>query len=217
GDLGIALFQGDRFHTVKVADGGTFADVDRVVATALDGVWLSAHQGIVHIPEGEVEHVTRESSYKVKYETFDQVSDLPDPLQASGSGYVSAVQGNGGLLWFATLCGDARIDPQKISKNQLAPPVTIRSILADGKEYVLDARLSLPALTKDLRVEYTGLSLSIPERVRFRYKLDGWDQNWQDVGTRREAFYTNLAPATYRFHVTACNNDGIWNDVGATI
>jgi signal transduction histidine kinase/ligand-binding sensor domain-containing protein len=217
GDLGIALFQGDRFHTVKVADGSTFADVDRVVATALDGVWLSAHQGIVHIPEGEVEHVTRESSYKVKYETFDQVSDLPDPLQASGSGYVSAVQGNGGLLWFATRNGVARIDPQRISKNQLAPPVTIRSILADGKEYVLDARLSLPELTKDLRVEYTGLSLSIPERVRFRYKLDGWDQNWQDVGTRREAFYTNLAPATYQFHVTACNNDGVWNDVGATI
>jgi len=66
-------------------------------------------------------------------------------------------------------------------------------------------------------VKYAGLSLSIPERVRFRYKLDGWDQDWQDAGSRREAFYTNLPPGMYRFHVTACNNDGVWNDVGAMI
>jgi signal transduction histidine kinase/ligand-binding sensor domain-containing protein len=217
GDLGIAFFQGDKFHTVKADDGSAFADVDRVVATALDGVWLSAHQGIVHIPEGEVEHVIRDPSHKVKYETFDQLSDLPDPLQAVGSGYISAAQDNDGLLWFATRNGVARIDPRKISKNQLAPPVSVRSILADGKEYVLHSSVSLPALTKDLRVRFTALSLSIPERVRFRYKLDGWDRDWQDVGARREAFYTNLAPGMYRFHVTACNNDGVWNDVGATI
>jgi signal transduction histidine kinase/ligand-binding sensor domain-containing protein len=217
GDLGIAFFQGDTFHTVRADDGSTFTDVDRVVATAVDGVWLSAHQGIVHIPEGEVEHVIREPSYKVKYETFDQLSDLPDPLQAAGSGFVSAVQGSDGLLWFATRNGVARIDPRRISKNPLAPPVSIRSISADGKEYVFDTGASLPALTKDLRVKYTALSLSIPERVRFRYKLDGWDQDWQDVGARREAFYTNLAPGKYRFHVTACNNDGVWNDAGATL
>jgi signal transduction histidine kinase/ligand-binding sensor domain-containing protein len=217
GDLGIAFVEGDELRTVKADDGSTFADVDRVVATASDGVWLSAPQGILHIPEGEVAHVIRDPSYRVKYETFDQLNDLPDPLQAAGTGYVSAVQGSDGLLWFATRNGVARIDPRKISKNQLAPPASIRSISADGKKYVVNTNVSLPALTKNLRVEYTGLSLSIPERVRFRYKLDGWDQDWQDVGTRREAFYTNLPPGMYRFHVTACNNDGVWNDVGATI
>jgi signal transduction histidine kinase/ligand-binding sensor domain-containing protein len=217
GDLGIAFFQGDTFHTVKAGDGSTFADVDRIVATALDGVWLNAHQDIVHIPQSEVEHVIRDPSYKVQYETFDQLSDLPDPLQAAGSGLVSAVQGSDGVLWFATRNGVARIDPRKISKNSLAPPVSIRSVSADGKEYILNTRVSLPALTKDLRVKYAGLSLSIPERVRFRYKLDGWDQDWQDAGSRREAFYTNLPPGMYRFHVTACNNDGVWNDVGAMI
>jgi signal transduction histidine kinase/streptogramin lyase len=217
GDLGIAFFQGDKFHTVKAEDGSTFADVDRIVATALDGVWLSAHQGIVHIPESEIEHVIRDPSYKVKYDTFDQLSDLPDPLQSAGSGYVSAVQDSDGLLWFATRNGVARIDPRKISKNLLAPAVSFRSFSADGQEYVLHSNVLLPALTKNLRVKYTALSLSIPERVRFRYKLDGWDREWQDVGARREAFYTNLAPGMYRFHVTACNNDGVWNEVGATI
>jgi signal transduction histidine kinase len=217
GDLGVAFFEGDTFHTVRAEDGSTFADVDRVVATALDGVWLSAHQGIVHIPEVEVEHVIGDPSYKVRYDTFDQLSDLPDPLQASGSGYTSAVQGSDGLLWFATRNGVARIDPRAISKNRLAPPVSIRSISADGKERILNSSVLLPALTKDLRIKYTALSLSIPERVRFRYKLDTWDRDWQDVGTRREAFYTNLTPGVYRFHVTACNNDGVWNAVGTTI
>jgi len=216
GLLGIAFFKGDKFQTVRANDGNTFADVDRILATALDGVWLSANQNIVHIPEREVEHVIRDPSYRVEYETFDQLSDLPDPLQAAGSAHVSAVQGSDGVLWFATRNGVARIDPRKISKNSLVPPVSIRSISADGKEYVFNTTVSLPALTKDLQVKYTGLSLSIPERVRFRYKLDGWDQHWQDAGSRREAFYTNLPPAMYRFHVTACNNDGVWNDVGAS-
>lgn len=217
GDLGIAFLEGDTFHTVVAEDGNIFADVDSVVATARDGAWLSAHQGIVHIPEDEVEHVFRDPSHKVKYETFDQLSDLPDPLQAAGSGYTSAVQGSDGLLWFATRNGMAKIDPRIISKNQLAPPVSILSISADGKEYAPYTGILLPALTEDVRFKYTGLSLSIPERVRFRYKLDGWDREWQDVGTRREAFYTNLAPGMYRFHVTACNNDGVWNDVGTSI
>jgi signal transduction histidine kinase/ligand-binding sensor domain-containing protein len=217
GHLGIAFFQGDKFHTVKADDGSTFADVDRVVATVRDGVWLSTHQGIVHIPEGEVEHVIRDPSYQVKYDTFDQLSDLPDPLQAAGSGYVSAVQGSDGLLWFATRNGVARIDPRKISKNPLPPPVSIRSISADGKQYVLNTSVSLPALTKDLRVEYTGLSLSIPERVHFRYKLEGLDKDWKDAGTRREAFYTKLGPGKYRFRVIASNNDGIWNEEGAIL
>jgi signal transduction histidine kinase/streptogramin lyase len=217
GSQGLAFFQGDKFHTVKADDGSTFANVDRVVATAGEGVWLSAHQGIVHIPEIEVEQVIRDPSYKVKYETFDQLSDLPDPLQASGSGLVSAVQGSDGLLWFATRNGVARIDPRKISRNPLAPPVAIRSISADGKEYVFDTTASLPALTKDLRVEYTGLSLSIPERVHFRYKLEGIDKDWEDAGTRREAFYTNLGPGKYRFRVIACNSDGVWNEEGAIL
>jgi ligand-binding sensor domain-containing protein len=217
GDLGIAFFQRDGFRTITADDGNTFADVDGILATPLDGVWLSAHQSIVHIPEAEVEHVLREPPYRVKYETFDHLSDLYDPLQVDGTGFVSAVQGTDGLLWFATRNGVARIDPRKIWKNQLAPPVSIRSISADGKEYAPDTSVLLPALIKDLRVRFTGLSLSIPEKVRFRYKLDGWGHDWQDVGARREAFYTNLAPGMYRFHVTACNNDGVWNDVGATI
>ena len=75
----------------------------------------------------------------------------------------------------------------------------------------------MPVHTRDVQVEYTANSLTVPERVRFRYKLEGLDRDWQDVGTRREALYTNLGPGRYTFRVIASNNDGVWNDTGASI
>jgi len=75
----------------------------------------------------------------------------------------------------------------------------------------------LPPRTRSLSIDYTALSLSIPERVRFRYRLDGVDEDWQDVGTRRQAFYTNLDPGRYRFRVIASNDDGVWNETGAAL
>ena len=99
-------------------------------------------------------------------------------------------------------------------RNQVRPPIVIRSIIANGIRYTSPAALKLPPRTRDLTIDYTALSLAIPERVRFRYKLEGSDTQWRDAGTRREAFYTNLSPGPYRFLVMASNNDGVWNEVG---
>jgi hypothetical protein len=110
-----------------------------------------------------------------------------------------------------------QIDPQHLSRNAIPPPVFVRSLDSDGREYALTTDLELPVRTTRVHIEYTALNLSVPERVRFRYKLEGVDKDWQDVGTRREAFYTGLGPGEYHFHVIACNNDGVWNDVGARL
>ncbi len=93
----------------------------------------------------------------------------------------------------------------------------ISSVLSNGKTYPGSADLTLPAHTDRLEINYTAISLAIPERVLFRYKLDGVDSGWQDAGTRRQAFYTHLPPGNYRFHVIACNNDGVWNETGASL
>ena len=77
--------------------------------------------------------------------------------------------------------------------------------------------MELPALTRNLVIRYTALSYVAPQKVFFRYILEGQDKGWQDVCTRREAFYTNLGPGSYRFHVIACNNDGVWNEIGAAL
>jgi signal transduction histidine kinase len=97
------------------------------------------------------------------------------------------------------------------------PPVHVEEIFADRKRYPAQDGVRLPQLTRDLVIDYTALSFVIPQKVRFRYKLDGHDVEWQEPGTRRQAFYNDLAPGNYRFRVIACNNDGLWNEAGAAL
>src|SRR5262245_52957388 len=122
-------------------------------------------------------------------------------------------------LWFVTLDGVSVIDPRHLPFNSLPPPLQIEQVTADRKPYDVGALkagpTSLPALTRELQIDYTALSFVAPEKIRFRYKLEGHDGDWQDVGARRQAFYNDLPPRTYRFRVIASNNSGVWNEAGA--
>src|SRR5262249_18988275 len=100
----------------------------------------------------------------------------------------------------------------------IPPPVHVEQFIAEHKTYdapsAANGRLSLPALIRDLEIDYTALSLVAPEKVFFRYMLENWDRDWQDVGNRRQAFYNNLPPGDYRFRVMACNNSCVSNESG---
>jgi signal transduction histidine kinase len=131
----------------------------------------------------------------------------------------SVVEADDGRLWFATIRGIAWLDPVALDKayNSTPPSVIVNSLVSNGKAHSNFRGLVLPPHTGRIQIDYTALSLAIPERVLFRYKLEGADSDWQDAGTRREAFYTNLRPGHYRFRVIACNNDGVWNNVGSDV
>jgi signal transduction histidine kinase len=122
-------------------------------------------------------------------------------------------------LWFLPLDGVSVIDPRHLPINKLLPPVHIEQITADHKTYEAppDAtgQVRIPPRMRDLQIDYTALSLVAPEKVLFRYKLEGWDRDWHEAGNRRQAFYNNLPPRNYRFRVMACNNSGVWNEEGA--
>jgi signal transduction histidine kinase len=109
------------------------------------------------------------------------------------------------------------VDPAHLSRNAVLPPVHVEGVIADHKSYSSVAGVRLPPRTRDLEIDYTALSFAAPRKVRFRYKLEGLDLAWQDPGSRRQAFYSNLRPGKYRFRVIASNNDGVWNDDGATM
>ncbi len=111
----------------------------------------------------------------------------------------AVVRGGDGRLWFATIAGVVWVDPARLHRNRLPPPVKIRGLAAGGVRYADPAKLTLAKGTSSVTIQYTGLSLTIPQRVRFRYRLEGVDDDWVDAGARREAFYTNLGPGTYRF------------------
>jgi signal transduction histidine kinase/ligand-binding sensor domain-containing protein len=215
GDNGVDFFDGSRFRSLIPKDATSFHDVFGIVETPDSGLWFSEDRGIIHVAEDEIRLFEKDPDRRVVFQVFDLLDGLPAHLQKSAR-IPSVIQGSDGTLWFATTQGIVWIDPKNISMNTVVPPVSIESVTADGRVYIPSESL-LPARTQNVRIAYTALSLSIPERVRFKYKLDGSDKDWQDVASRREAIYTNLGPGSYRFRVIACNNDGVWNESGATL
>jgi signal transduction histidine kinase len=177
---------------------------------------LGETRGIIHIAEAETRRLEQDPGYRVKYQVFDILDGLSGDLQINLP-RPNMIEGTDGRLWFATAQGVVWLDPKRIPRKLLPPAPAILSVTANGRIYGLPApaEIKLPARTVNLQFAYTAPSLAIPERVRFRYKLDGSDKEWRDAGSRREAYYTNLRPGSYRFHVIASNNDGVWNKADA--
>jgi signal transduction histidine kinase/ligand-binding sensor domain-containing protein len=176
--------------------------------------WLNTPCGLVRIARSELDAWTADSKRKVQTTVFDSSDGVLSHFNAGGyTPYVG--KSPDGKLWFTTFDNLSVIDPHNLPFNKLPPPVHIEQITADRKRYDANAGLRLPPLVRDLQIDYTALSLVAPEKVLFRCKLEGYDSDWQDAGTRRQAFYTNLPPRNYRFRVMACNNSGVWNEATA--
>jgi signal transduction histidine kinase/ligand-binding sensor domain-containing protein len=215
GQFGLAVFDGNRF-TMVVTEAGGFKDVSGIVETANGDLWVNQGNGLAHISSAEVEATLKDVLHRMHGEIFDfqdGVLGTASPIRP----LPSAILANDGRVWLSGTNGVSWIDPSRIYKNPLAPPVSVEAIYADGQHYEASTSATLPVLPSNVRIEYTALSLSVPERVRFRYRLEGFDKGWQDAGTRRAAFYTGLGPGRYHFHVIACNNDGVWNEAGAIV
>jgi signal transduction histidine kinase len=188
--------------------------IDSFVSDRHGNLYLYMTCGVVAISGSELERWWKTPSTKIAFQQFDAI----DGARTDRSYFspASAVSPDG-RLWFASSRVLQMIDPANLHLNALAPPVHIEQISTgkDRRSPIED--MSLPPRTRDIEIDYTGLSFVVPERVRFRYRMEGHDQGWQDAGSRRSAFYTNLSPGTYTFHVIAANNDGVWNNQGAEL
>ena len=216
GELGLMSFNVGHFRRVTVATGEQFGTVSGIIETANDGLWLNEMRGIVQIPPEEIRRFMADPNHRVEYRRFDYLDGLPGAPQTTFANS-TAVQASDGRLWFATNNGLAWIDPAHIVRNVVPPPVSILSIGSEKGRQPMSNAVKFAAGTHTIEIDYTALSLSIPARVEFRYKLEGVDKDWQNVGTRRQAFYTSLGPGRYTFRVIACNNDGVWNEQGAIL
>jgi len=177
-------------------------------------LWLYSGCGLIAIPNAELQRWWESPNVAVKCRLFD-VFDGALPMSAVFR--PKASQSPDGRLWFANANILQMIDPLHLNDNPIAPPVHIEAMLADHKHYEPQNGLVLPALTRDLQIDYTALSFVAPQKARFRYRLEGHDSEWQDPGTRRQAFYSSLRPGNYHFRVIGSNNDGVWNEEGATL
>lgn len=216
GKEGLARYDGQRWHAVAVAGRQPLRGLSGMLRTRSGDLWLNGSDGVSRIASDEVARLVREPQRAVSYERFDALDGLVGGAEQLRP-LPSITQSKDGRLWFATASDIASIDPATIARNPLAPPVQVLSLRAGGVRYEPGPGLRLPVGQRDLRIAYTALGLAIPERLRFRYQLEGFDQHWQDAGTGREAVYTNLPPGDYRFRVIAANEDGVWNEAGATL
>jgi signal transduction histidine kinase len=205
--------------------GGLFSDaIYSILEDGHTNLWLNSSRGIFRLEKKQMEAVIRGRRSVVNSISYGKADGVLSSGQYRDVTQPSACKDAQGRLWFRTTQGVAVVNPDEVRVNDRPPPVLIQEILAD-KASVGASALSLEVAREiavkpghgELEIHYAALSFRAPEKNQFRYKLESVDLNWVEAGTRRVAFYNNLHPGRYRFQVTACNNDGVWSETGASI
>jgi signal transduction histidine kinase/ligand-binding sensor domain-containing protein len=214
-DAGLFLFDGHRFLAISVK--GMPQEIFSIVADRQGFLWLRGPHGVVRASAAELAQCATQPACQPTLGAYGVEDRMPsEELVPNGS--PSAWRTSSGELWFATRKGVAITDPANLPVNIVSPPVVIERFLADNDALPLAANpQSLPSGHARYTFEFAGLSYTVPSKVLYRSKLEGFDRDWSDASTRRNASYTNLPPGTYTFRVQAANNDGLWNNVGAQV
>jgi signal transduction histidine kinase/ligand-binding sensor domain-containing protein len=217
---GLSRLKNNRVATLTSKNGLPCDTVHWAMEEDDRSLWLYTACGLVRIARSELDAWAADANRAIQATVFDS-SDGVRSLSGPGHYHPQVAKTPDGKLWFLPWDGVSVIDPHHIPFNKLPPPVHIEQVTADRKTYwqnlSVDASSShprLPPLVRDLTIDYTALSVVAPEKVLFRYQLEGRDPDWQNVGARRQAFYNDLSPGNYRFRVAACNNSGVWNEAG---
>jgi len=191
---------------------------DDVVYSILEdhqnNLWLSSNKGIFRVNKKELDDFANGTIGSIAPVVYGPADGMIT-RECSGGGHPAGWRSAFGKLWFSTIKGVAMIDPEKIKLNDQPPPVAIEEIRVDDESITPSQTIELSPGKSRLDFYYTALSFVAPEKVRFKYRLEGFDSDWVDGGTRRVAYYTNLRPGRYKFRVIASNNDGLWSPAGA--
>jgi signal transduction histidine kinase/ligand-binding sensor domain-containing protein len=225
---GLLRFAEGKFTRFTTRDGLP----DDVICQLLDDgagrLWVGSKQGIFHVEKSELHALAAGQLGTVNCTAYGRYDGLPS-LECSDSYQPAAWRTRDGRLLFTTLKGVVAVRPGEVAVNPLPPPVVIESATVDGVEQGLERvpplressqperRLVVAPGWQQVRIHFTGLSLVSPDRVRFKYKLEGLDREWSEPSSLRVAEYNFLPPREYLFHVLACNNDGVWNEAGALL
>lgn len=212
---GLIRFKDEQFTHYTTREGL----LDNTLTSALEDVkgnlWLGSFKGIFRVSKKELNEVAQGKLRVVASVAYGKADGMRGV--ECNSRQPSGWKGEDGKLWFPTVKGLVMIDPDKMKPNTLPPPVFIEQFILDQQPVHLGQEAKLPPGKRELEFHYTALSFLDPKKVQFKYKLEGYDRDWVEAGTRRVAYYTRLSPGPYRFRVTACNNDGVWNATGAAV
>jgi len=216
GGGGLNRLKDGRFTVYTTENGLYDNNMHTILEDNQGSFWMSGNKGIQRVNKGELNEFAEGRISSIATTSYG-IADGMKTNEGNGSIQNAGYKTKDGRLWFSTIKGITMIDPNNIKLNTIMPPVVIEEIKVDNRPIDLSGRISLAPGSNKLEIYYTGLSLTAPEKVKFKFKLEGFDKEWVDAGTRRVAYYTNLSPGNYSFRVMAANNDGLWNEIGASV
>jgi len=198
-------------------DGLFDGSASSILADGQGDLWVSTADGIYSVSQNEMESFAEGKIKTVSSNRYGLADGMKTTEATDVESQPAGCRTSDGKLWFTTKKGIVAVDPKRINYNHFIPPVIIESVISDGVSEPLNKELTIGPGIKGIEFHFTALSLKIPERVRFKYQLEGYDHEWIDAGSRRVSYYTNLPPGGYRFRVIAANDDGVWNELGSSV
>jgi hypothetical protein len=234
---GVGRWKAGRFTQFRARQGLRDDYISQILPDSRGRLWFGGNRGLFFVKQNDFDLVASGKATRVRSVSYDWEEGVL-PLQSSHDHWPGAFQSSDGRLWFPTRRGLAVLDPEQVAENPIAPPVVIERVSIDGSTAALyhpmespgetnapacislrqsGPRLNLPPGNQQTVIEFTALSLTAPGNMSFRYRLEGLDKGWMDFRGRRSASYPHLDPGNYRFTVIASNNDGLWNEIGASL
>ena len=216
GNEGLTRFADERFETVLARREFPAESLTAIVDDDEGHLWLATEgAGIIRVHTSEIEQTLANPVHSIRFGRYDKFDGFAGTPRWFGNR--SAVRAKDGRLWFVAGRGITVIDPNALDEEVEAAPVPVRieGVVADDRRLAATPQMSFAPRTTRLEVDYTVLNLTAPLKTHFKYRLEGFDPEWIEAGTRRQAFYTNLPPREYRFQVVASRNDGTWDEPGA--
>lgn len=217
---GLARLSGGSISAFTRMQGLPDEVISQIVEDDLGNLWFGCNQGIFRVAVRDFDAVLAGQAKMVNAISYGRAEGM-ESLECTGGFAPAGLKSRDGRLWFSTVKGLVMIDPTTIKPNELPPPVVVDEVQADGvvvwRGGEPASELNLPPGVQRVEFRFAALSLVAPERNRFKYRLEPLEKGWVDGGSQRVAAYTHLPPGRYQFRVSACNNDGVWNDAGASL
>ena len=213
GSSGIHKLEGGKFRRFSERQALPGGAVFAMREDDVGAWWLATRNGLLRVDAGELERALADSGHTIRYRTFDRLDGLPGAIPTTKLPILTRAMD--GRIWVGADEGVAVIDPRHLDRFEVPLHVVVEAVRFDGRQLVPSSAATVPAGKGDIEIDYSAPALSIAERLQFRYRLEGVDTAWREVGTRRQAYYTGLGPGPYRFRVSANNGDGNWVETPA--
>jgi signal transduction histidine kinase/ligand-binding sensor domain-containing protein/DNA-binding response OmpR family regulator len=214
-DDGMAVWRDGKLISLVHFGGALRETILQLLEDDAHQIWLTTNKGVMSVSRDALDALAAGGTTMPQFHVYGLADGLRT-AEFDGGNTSAGCRTRDGLLWFPSIRGIVTVDPRHIRTNTLPPPVHIEQVAVDGVPLALTDGVEVAPGPQQWEFQYTGLSLLVPQRSLFKYRLDGFDKGWIDAGNRRTAYYTRLPPGTYTFRVIASNNDGVWSDTGAS-